>query len=287
MAKLDINLASERAPEVLAILRQVDIRQLAQLPPFSEQWRFNRMQGDCLLVNCLYHADSNPSMGIYSDHTFCFSCKHRGDVVDMIRRVTGCSFPAALELILAYKATYNIGEDTRYTGPSGYSQAESRIAELLEEGPLPTRYTYWTKQLNDKPWGKWHFMQDTPENRKKFKSYGAAFFTVLSVDRPNPPCWYFGDWYMDLDGENASDDLQVLIKEFYPYLKVWETGKKGFHAILPVKAASPKLPLVFGDMSAQLNLPSLDMRVYSLGRGRMWREEGVLRTNGRRKTRII
>ena len=38
---------------------------------------------------CPWHDDAKPSMKIYTDHVYCFSCNRYGDIIDLTRALTG------------------------------------------------------------------------------------------------------------------------------------------------------------------------------------------------------
>lgn len=40
---------------------------------------------------CPFHPDKTPSMKLYSDHFYCFSCHKSGDVIALTAQLTGCS----------------------------------------------------------------------------------------------------------------------------------------------------------------------------------------------------
>lgn len=49
--------------------------------------------------HCPFHDDENPSMKIDPDHGYCFSCKKRFDIFDLVEKSEGCGFQTAIELI--------------------------------------------------------------------------------------------------------------------------------------------------------------------------------------------
>lgn len=40
---------------------------------------------------CPFHPDKHPSMKLYNDHFYCFSCHAAGDVIDLTAKLFGCS----------------------------------------------------------------------------------------------------------------------------------------------------------------------------------------------------
>lgn len=138
-----------------------------------------------------------------------------------------------------------------------------------------------------------------------------AFKTVLMVDQ-NPEdvtengmnavetVHYMGPMYFDFDDADDIDhvisDVNAVIdflmnKLDIPadYIHCWLSGGKGVHITIPpqvfgVKKAAKFLPMIYREImltvlkGAGLESPcSLDESVYSCGRGRMWRCEGVPR----------
>ena len=79
-------------------------------------------------------------------------------------------------------------------------------------------------------------------------------------------------------------------------LRLFASGSKGFHVEVPWQTfldkeprnGTPHLPIIYKEMvhSADLYVDGIDNRVYSAGRGRMWRSTNVQRENGRYKVQI-
>ena len=152
---------------------------------------------------------------------------------------------------------------------------------------------------------KWHL---TDENHIPTDM---VFETVLSLES-NPDDLeskldqkYWGPFYIDIDSEDlqeALDEARIVAKylvngyQLNPStdLKFFATGKKGFHILLN--------PFTFMDVKPKAMLPyrykmmaagiarstgvTLDMVVYSGGKGRMWRLPNVERDNGKFKVEL-
>lgn len=138
-----------------------------------------------------------------------------------------------------------------------------------------------------------------------------AFKTVLTVDQ-NPEdvtengldaidtVLYMGPMYLDFDDADDIDrvleDVNAVLDYLMNKLDIPEqfihcylSGGKGVHITIPervfgVKKATKFLPMIYKEImhtiqtGAHLDTPStLDTSVYSCGRGRMWRCEGVAR----------
>ena len=138
------------------------------------------------------------------------------------------------------------------------------------------------------------------------------FVTVLATDKlvsrettreDKLQIKYLGPMYFDFD----SQDLELAIKDVQSLcgrllamglpleqFRVYATGSKGFHVEVPMECFTPKvdrrgylyLPLIYKAVALKLAEDTLDFRVYSIGMGRMWRQPGVQRPNGRYKVRI-
>jgi hypothetical protein len=139
-----------------------------------------------------------------------------------------------------------------------------------------------------------------------------AFQTVLSVDQdpdaladkdiePLDVVKYMGPMYLDFDDANdldhVLDDVRLVLGYLLNTLSIppefihcWLSGGKGVHITIPagifgVKGPTKFLPLIYREImltieqGAGLKKPSstLDHNVYSCGRGRMWRTEGIPR----------
>lgn len=114
---------------------------------------------------------------------------------------------------------------------------------------------------------------------------------------------YDGPFYVDWDGP----DIDTVISKVHAFMDKLEamkldlsmcrwyiTGSKGFHCEIPsacfmerpAKGGVPNLPVIFKEMVMELYVDTIDLRVYSQGRGRMWRQPNVRRENGKQKVQI-
>ncbi len=137
------------------------------------------------------------------------------------------------------------------------------------------------------------------------------FVTILSVsklveDLPHEEkikLAYEGPLYFDWDSQ---DELLVIekVQQFLGKLealkldltmcRLYATGGRGYHLEIPQEvfiAKIPKggivnLPAIYREIALDLCVDTLDLRVYSHGRGRMWRQANVKRDNGRYKVPI-
>lgn len=146
------------------------------------------------------------------------------------------------------------------------------------------------------------------------KTTKPAFMTVLAVseivdDQVTPEVLerlkHAGPFYMDWDsGEDITlaieDTRQTLVNLVEKHqldprcVEIYATGGKGFHLIVPHEVFMVKMPpagirdlhKIYKGMAYALATDTLDFRVYSGRRGRMWREANIQRSNGRYKVPI-
>lgn len=136
------------------------------------------------------------------------------------------------------------------------------------------------------------------------------FVTVLDLSGiPDDHDWskvkYRGPLYFDFDAEG---DIELACQQFLAFLakldveygvdlmqvRLYLSGSKGMHIEVPVECFMPKvpaagttwLPYVYRAMAEAMVVDTLDLRVYSGKRGRMWRTTNVQRENGCYKVSI-
>ncbi len=140
----------------------------------------------------------------------------------------------------------------------------------------------------------WSFVEDTVENRNAVAQKNATFIAALAIssvaeNTDFTKVKYKGDLYFDIDSASLTDSIKTAnrlvnrlrdldVQNFNVYL----SGKKGFHVTVPSKVFSKGaqvtyLPYVYGKMAEKLEISGLDFAVYSGGKGRLWRQENVLR----------
>lgn len=119
---------------------------------------------------------------------------------------------------------------------------------------------------------------------------------------------YFGPYYVDFDTDENTT-LEVVLDKVRSFMKTLEglkldlsmvgwyaTGSKGFHCEIPPECfmeklpksgtGVPNLPVIYKEMTFDMYVDTMDMRVYSQGRGRMWRQINVMRDNGHCKVQL-
>ena len=169
-----------------------------------------------------------------------------------------------------------------------------------------TQGIYWKEEDANR---LWKFIPDTDAARKEAINNGAMFFTTMALSEPyrgngQPEPVRFGDFPLDFDSksnpEKALQDLRALclvhLTEFYdvePHdIKFYCSGGKGFHAVLPkamfgMEKGDPYLPMIYKrivtDWVARFELSTIDLSMYAMKKGKMFRIENVKRANGRYK----
>lgn len=127
-----------------------------------------------------------------------------------------------------------------------------------------------------------------------------AFRSVLAItqhDDNGEPSHYSGAMYFDFDGEDIAEATEAF-QRFLAKLRdlgldlaavrFYATGGRGYHIEIAPSSFLGKLPSegikdlpkIFREVAHQLYVDCLDLRVYSCGRGRMWRTPNVQRENG-------
>ena len=115
---------------------------------------------------------------------------------------------------------------------------------------------------------------------------------------------YSGPFYADFDGSDGLDEVTQQFQKFLGMLqdraldldqcKLFATGGRGFHVEVPMTCfmqdippeGIERLPAIYGEIADSLFVDTLDRRVYTAGRGRLWRTPNVQRENGQYKVRI-
>jgi hypothetical protein len=137
-----------------------------------------------------------------------------------------------------------------------------------------------------------------------------TFVTVLDLSSvPSDNDWtkvrYQGPLYFDFD---ADGDLDLACTQFKHFIlkisdqlgfdisqaRLYASGGKGFHIEIPAECFMPKvpptgtpwLPYVYRQIAESLIVDTLDLRVYTGKRGRMWRTPNVQRESGKYKVSL-
>jgi len=139
-----------------------------------------------------------------------------------------------------------------------------------------------------------------------------AFVTVLDADKQPTglsreerlKMKYSGPLYFDWDAaqiEHAIFGLHQFLNKLegehqfdLAQARLYATGGRGFHLEIPMECLLPKipaagvrqLPIIYREMALKLAVDTLDLRIYSAQRGRMWRVPGVPRASGACKVPI-
>lgn len=168
--------------------------------------------------------------------------------------------------------------------------------------------SYYYKQLNG---GNEEWKPFPSSMLSDFKDH--MFVTILAVDVPPADDFtkeqfaelkYKGPLYFDLDDSESPASTACYMVELIDKLvakgvsikalSLYASGGKGFHLTVPEKyyLAKPPakgmafLPAIYKEIAFEMAVESMDMRVYTARRGRMFRQENVKRPNDRYKVRI-
>lgn len=167
-------------------------------------------------------------------------------------------------------------------------------------------YYYYQKNGGDEAW--------KPVKADKLAAAeGAMFCTILAVDSPIPDevtkeelaaVKYSGPLYFDLDDAESPASTAKHAKKLLDKLaekdvgedqiEIFASGGKGFHITVPQevfmtkppKAGMAGLPAIYKEMAYQLAVDSMDFRVYTARKGRMFRMPNVKRPNDLYKVQI-
>lgn len=130
-----------------------------------------------------------------------------------------------------------------------------------------------------------HLVTDdlTAEDRDKLKYEGPLYFD-----------WDVKDDDVVYGAEQATKLLAHMITLGVDIKQValFATGGRGYHAEIPMgcfmekPSAQVNLPIVYRELAHAFAVDSLDLRIYSRGRGRMWRTTNVQREKGNFKVPI-
>lgn len=169
-------------------------------------------------------------------------------------------------------------------------------------------YRYWQQQGED----AWNLaLEDAIPQILEEKN--PTFTTVLNLDtnlegddiafEVLDKVRFRGPFYADFDGE----DIEEVIKQTHKFMRTLEdqgvrmdeleyglTGGRGVHILVPwqifIKNPSSTgyqyLPLIYKSMAFEMYVETLDMRVYSTKKGRMWRTYNVKRKNDKYKVQV-
>ncbi len=168
------------------------------------------------------------------------------------------------------------------------------------------QYIYWKEEEQSR---KWKLIQDTPKEREQALRGGAMFLTWCSLSepyeengQPEPRRW--GDFPLDFDEKENPDkalqDIRTLcliqlpaLYNIDPYaIQFFVSGSKGFHALIPAKLFGAQdgdmyLPLIYKKIAAEwkerFSLSTLDLSLYNMRKGKLFRIPNVKRKNGRYK----
>ena len=171
---------------------------------------------------------------------------------------------------------------------------------------ITSRFCYAVS--GDKPNGTWKLIPDTPESRQLAIEKGCRHFSIYSFsDDPskNNNTIRYGDLIMDFyskidpiqaikDAQNFIYELCSIFKISHEELRYWLSGNKGCHIAIPYilyggEEGDIYLPQIHSLMVRELNKKdnglnnicnTIDLQLYSMGKGHVLRIENLIRNNG-------
>jgi len=159
---------------------------------------------------------------------------------------------------------------------------------------------YWKEEPEDR---KWKPTPDTGPAREKAIKAGAMFMTWCSFSEEpvngREPVRY-GDFPLDFDSSDpgkALQDLKTLcfihLEELFSLeaysIQYFCSGGKGFHAVIPAylfgsQEGDPYLPLIYKKVALEFNeilkSDTMDLSLYAMKKGKMFRLPNIKRRNG-------
>ncbi|MBO6230769.1 MAG: DNA primase [Ruminococcus sp.] len=88
------------------------VREQIALPDAAQLYGISSRNGN---IRCIFHADSNPSMKLYTDHFHCFGCGAHGDVTDFTAQLYGLS---KLEAARKLCSDFGLSEEHHIAAPT-------------------------------------------------------------------------------------------------------------------------------------------------------------------------
>jgi hypothetical protein len=170
----------------------------------------------------------------------------------------------------------------------------------------PLQWIYWKPEPKKR---KWIPIPDTEQARATAIKQGAMFFTWASLSEPysdngGPEPRRWGNFVSDFDdlenpeksieeGRRFSLELLPALHDVDPYaIQYFHSGSRGPHITIPAilfgaENGDPYLPDIYKkiacEWAAKFQLETLDLSMYAMQKGKMFRIENVLRSNGRYK----
>ena len=159
---------------------------------------------------------------------------------------------------------------------------------------------YWKEEKQQR---QWKLIPDVGSERQKAIKAGAMFMTWNSFSEEpgngSEPVRY-GDFPLDFDSSDPGKALQDLKTLCFVHLedlfgvdaysvRYFCSGSKGYHATIPAycfgsQEGDPYLPLIYKKIAMEfkeiLQSKTLDLSLYCMGKGKMFRLENVKRSNG-------
>jgi hypothetical protein len=174
--------------------------------------------------------------------------------------------------------------------------------QVTKRDNLPAKYYFF--QTGETPW----CLANRESLQRRLADNPPEFITILGFPAPYEEghaedTKYIGPLYIDLDGaiEEVIPQFQKLLLKLQgdfqldlDQIRIYATGGRGFHLELDQAIFMPAvpdegtkhLPKIYKEMAYALFVDSMDIRVYSCKKGRMWRVANRQRANGKYKVAI-
>ena len=81
------------------------------------------------MIRCPFHDDHNPSMKLYDDHAYCFSCQKRADVIDLTAQIFGLR---PIEAARKLASDFHVDESQESVPSPPQAPVEKLELELLQ-----------------------------------------------------------------------------------------------------------------------------------------------------------
>lgn len=75
------------------------IKAAVSLPTLAAEYGDIRKSGAQWLMLCPWHHEQRPSLRVYEDHVYCFTCQASGDAIDFVAQMEGISKGRAIALL--------------------------------------------------------------------------------------------------------------------------------------------------------------------------------------------
>ena len=163
-----------------AVKEKLDLREVVEYTGVKlPNWRGKKQ----ILIRCPFHDDINPSLALYHDHYYCFSCRTFGDHLTWFQKYLGLSFNEAIKVL------------SKLSGVPYSSEFESRkVSKSLD---LPTirdivekAHAKLLELFEDYTLEHWFIDRGFVKNEEEAISFAKKYRLGVWLDRDNFPEFY-------------------------------------------------------------------------------------------------